>query len=133
MRAVRGRVTQADGRGRPGATVRVKRTGDGVTTDGEGNFRLPKPRKNDLLLVSSIDYETLEIELVGKNISVILNLDINKLEETVVIAYGTTTRRLSIGNTTTVKASDIQNQPVTNPLLAIQGRVYGLFITQNTG
>ena len=50
-----------------------------------------------------------------------------------IIAYGTTTKRLSTGNVSTVKAEDIEKQPVNNPLLALQGRVPGLFITQAIG
>jgi len=50
-----------------------------------------------------------------------------------VIAYGTTTRRLSTGDVSTVRAADIEKQPVSNPLLALQGRIPGLQITQASG
>ena len=50
-----------------------------------------------------------------------------------VIAYGTTTQRISTGDVTTVTAKEIEKQPVGNPLLALEGTVPGLFIVQNTG
>jgi hypothetical protein len=57
----------------------------------------------------------------------------SQLDQVQVIAYGTTTQRLSTGNVTTIKAEDIEKQPVDNPLLALEGRVLGLFITQSNG
>ncbi len=50
-----------------------------------------------------------------------------------IIAYGTNSRRLSTGNVTTVSSKEIEMQPISNPLSALQGRVPGMFITQNTG
>lgn len=47
--------------------------------------------------------------------------------------YSTTTQRFNTGNVTTIKTSNIEKQPVNNPLLALQGRVPGLFITQANG
>jgi len=133
MITVTGKVVQADGSPIPGATVRVKRTGDGVTTDGEGEFTLAKTKKNDLLIISSIGYETREIPTSGNSVLIKLNLAINNLDETVVIAYGTTTQRYNTGNISSIKAQDIEKQPVSNPLLALQGRVPGLYITQANG
>ncbi len=50
-----------------------------------------------------------------------------------VLAYGTQTKRLSIGNVSTVTAETIQKQPVNNVLLALEGQVPGLFVTQSSG
>lgn len=131
--AVTGKVTAADGSPIPGATVLVKGTKDGVTTDSDGNFTLPNTKKNATLLISSIGFETREIPVSRKSLLVQLSLVVSKLDETVVIAYGTTTKRYSTGNVSTVRAKEIEKQPVSNPLLALQGRVPGLFITQGSG
>ena len=133
MITVTGKVTQADGTGIPGATVRVKRTGDGVTTDGEGNFSLPKTRRNDLLTISFIGYETREIPVNGNSILVKLNVVVSDLDETVIKGYYNTTKRLNTGNVGTVKAEEIKNQPVSDPIAALIGRVPGLQITQLSG
>jgi TonB-linked SusC/RagA family outer membrane protein len=58
---------------------------------------------------------------------------VKPLDEVQMIAYGTTTRRFSTGSVSTVTSTEIKNQPVNNPLLALQGRMPGVFITQNTG
>ncbi|PWV55545.1 SusC/RagA family TonB-linked outer membrane protein [Chitinophaga sp. S165] len=128
-----GRVTDADGKPVQGATVQVKGTQQGTTTDPMGYFILKDVKRNNTLLISSIGYEPRESTVKDGSILVRMNIDVNKLDETIVIGYGTTTKRFSTGNVSGVKAKDIERQPVTNPMLAIQGRVPGLFITQNTG
>jgi hypothetical protein len=67
------------------------------------------------------------------SLNIVLSQKISNLDQIQIIAYGQTTKRLSTGNVSTVKSSDIEKQPVNNPLLALQGRVPGLFITQSTG
>jgi TonB-dependent starch-binding outer membrane protein SusC len=62
-----------------------------------------------------------------------LSQKLSMLDETIVIAYGTSSRRFTTGNIATVKAADIEKQPVLNPLLALQGRVTGVEITQLSG
>lgn len=128
-----GRVTDADGRPVHGATVLVKGTERGTTTDHLGDFILNEVKRNSILLVSSIGYETRELTVKAGSILVKLNIVVSGLDETVVIAYGTTTKRLNTGNISTVKSKDIEKQPVSNPLNTLQGRVPGLIVTQNSG
>jgi len=131
--SVTGRVTDASGLPLPGATVQVKGEVQGTVTDVDGKFTLPKVGGRDLLVISSVGYETREIPVRGKTILAQLNVVVNELDETVVVAYATTTKRLSTGNIGMVKGEDIAKQPVSNPLLALEGRVSGLFIRQTTG
>lgn len=130
---VSGKVTATDGTPIPGATIRIKRTGSGATTDAEGNFSIPETKNNDILLISSIGFQSRQINVKGKSIRIQLAIDVSKLDETVVIAYGTTTKRYNTGNIITVKGDDIQKQPVSNPLASLQGRVSGMIVTQQTG
>lgn len=128
-----GKVTDAEGSPLPGVTVQVKGTMQGTTTDADGRFALAKVGNGEVLVISSIGYEKREVVVKGRTILTQMNVDVSSLDETVVIAYGTTTPRLSTGNVNSVKAKDIAKQPVNNPLLALQGRVPGLFITQANG
>lgn len=131
--SISGKVTDAAGLPLPGATVKVKGEMQGAITDVDGKFTLPKVGSRDLLVISSVGYETQEIPIRGKTILAQLNVVVNELDETVVTAYSTTTKRLSTGNISMVKGEDIARQPVSNPLLALEGRVPGLFIRQNNG
>jgi len=128
-----GKVTDATGQPLIGATVQVKGSSQGTTTDEQGKFSLAKVGNGDVLLISSVGYETRELPVKGRSVLAQLNVLVSGLDETVVIAYGTTTQRLSTGNIASVKAKEIAMQPVSNPLLALQGRVPGLFIEQATG
>lgn len=130
---ISGKVTDATGSPLPGVTVQVKGTSQGTTTDGDGKFTLPKVKTGEVLLFSSVGFETREVTVKGRSVLAQMNMVVSALDETVVVAYGETTRRLSTGNIATVKAKDIAMQPVTNPLLALQGRVPGLFIQQRSG
>lgn len=132
---VTGKVTDAAGNPIPGATIVVKGTPAGATTDSDGNFTVLSQKKDTILLVRSIGYETREVPIKGnaKSLLVKLSLAVNDLDETVVIAYGTTTQRYNTGNVSTVKADDIEKQPVNNPLYALQGRVAGLQVTPTSG
>ena len=62
-----------------------------------------------------------------------LTLSMSKLDETVVKGYYNTTNRLNTGDVTTVKGEDIERQPVTDPILASEGKVPGLYIQQASG
>ncbi|MBO9203272.1 MULTISPECIES: SusC/RagA family TonB-linked outer membrane protein [Niastella] len=131
---VRGRVTDEQGNPLVGATVKVKGADKGVTTDNEGQFTLTNVDGDGMLEISYVGREAQLLAVKGKGfLTVALGQKIGSLDETVVIAYGTTTKRFATGNVASVKASDIEKQPVNNPLLALQGRVPGLVITQNTG
>lgn len=128
-----GKVTDSEGKPIPAATISVKGTSHGASTDEEGNFRLDKIKKNSTITVSSIGFESRQLIITGSTILVKLNVFVSELDETVVIAYGETSKRYSTGNIASVKAKDIEKQPVNNPLLALQGRVPGLLITQASG
>jgi len=130
---VTGKVLDSDGKPLPGATVAVKGTKISTTTQNDGSFTLKAVSDDAVLVISYMGFEAKEIKAEQNIGSIRLVASTNPLDEVQVIAYGTTTRRLSTGNTTTIKSKDIENQPVANPLLAIQGRVPGLVIIQQTG
>lgn len=133
--SVTGRVTDEKGEPIPGATVQVKGTNNGVTTGIDGSFILRNVYPGSSLNISSIQYLTKQVAVTGKKMmnDIQLQESVSDLDETVIIAYGTTTKRYATGNVSTIKAKDIEKQPVNNPILALQGRVPGLFITQENG
>jgi TonB-linked SusC/RagA family outer membrane protein len=130
---VSGKILDENGKPLPGASVKVKKTGKGVSTDKDGKFFLRGVEEGAVLVVSFIGYLPKEVSASANMGNVVLEQSLSKLDEVQVIAYGTTTQRLSTGNVTTIKADVIEKQPVNNPLLALQGRVPGLFIEQATG
>lgn len=131
---VRGIITDENGAPAQGVNVVVKGTSKGTTTNLKGEFVLSGVDENAVLLITSVGYDRQEVLVKNKTfITTQLKVAVGNLDELQVIAYGTTSKRFSTGNVTTIKASDIEKQPVNNPLLALQGRVPGLVVTQNSG
>jgi len=130
---VMGKVTDAEDKPIPGATVMVKGTRDGAVTDNEGVFSLANVNVNAQLVITSLGFKPRELVVKGKTIQVKMNVAVSDLDETLIIGYGTTTKRLATGNIATVTAKEIEKQPVTNPLQALQGRVAGMVVTQTSG
>ena len=101
--AVKGRVTDsATGDGVPFAAVQVKGTSTGGTTDIDGAYSMNVP-SDAVLIFSSLGYETLEVSLAGRSVlDVALAPDTHLLEETVVVAFGTSTKEAFTGSATVV-------------------------------
>lgn len=131
---ISGKVMTEDGLPLAGASVLVKGSGMGVSTNAAGEFSLPGIRESDVLVISSVGYQAREVT-VGKKtrFSIVLSLAVNSLDETVVIAYGKTTRRYSTGTVSSVKKEEISKQPVSNPLAVLTGRISGLQVSPVSG
>lgn len=120
-----------------GATVSVLfKDGGRVTgvTTGDGRFRF-SAEKGSILTLSYVGYETKRIKIVKGSLGdIILQSKMDSLKEvSIVIGYGTTTQRLNTGNVAVVTSEDIEKQPVSNVLQALQGMVPGLVVTQTNG
>lgn len=118
----------------PGVNILLKGTSTGTITTSEGTFSI-EARENDILVFSFIGYITREIRIMEQSvIDVVLVEDAQTLKEVVINAgYYEVSDRERTGNISRVEATDIQKQPVSNPLAALQGRVPGLEIIQQSG
>ncbi|GEP97645.1 SusC/RagA family TonB-linked outer membrane protein [Chitinophaga cymbidii] len=127
-------ITSLEGQALAGASVINRKTNKSGITDAKGMLDL-EVSAGDVLVVSYVGYATREITVkdVSPSLRFSLQVSDSKLDEIQVIAYGTTSRRLNTGAVTTVKAADIEKQPVGNPIIALSGRVPGLSIQQTTG
>lgn len=128
---VRGRVVDSDGKPLVGASVSVK-GGSGTTTDKNGNFFLINVDEKDILAISFVGYLTKEVK-ASADLHITLDLIISNLRETVIKGYYNTTKELNTGSVGSLKAVDISKQPINDPLLALEGRISGLYISQTTG
>lgn len=133
-----GIVTDTLGRPLADASVSIKGTKFTTHTDSKGYFSFPDmPQGKYTLEVSYVGYEKFETTVTNtgkyEQLAVVLRLRVSALDQVRVIAYGTDSRRFSVGSVATVTADDIEKQPVTNPLLALQGQVAGLNITATSG
>ena len=129
-----GTVTDTDGKPIAGANVAVKGRKLGKVTDAEGKFALGGVKESDTISLYMLGFERQKIAAGSKSsVNITLHTAVNLLDETVVSGDGVASHRFATGNISVIKAKDITNQPVSNPLLALQGWVPGLFIEQATG
>lgn len=123
---ISGIVKDANGLPLPGATVLIKDSSTGVSTNFNGIF-LIQANQGDTLVFSYIGYTTQEIIVsTSPKIDVILKEDAQSLEEVVVVAYGTQTKESIVGAVGVVSSDVIETQQVTSPLRALQGAVPGV-------
>jgi TonB-linked SusC/RagA family outer membrane protein len=131
QQTVTGTVSDEDGP-LPGASVVVKGTTTGVSTDFDGNFTI-EASADDTLMFSYIGYAGQEILVGNQNtINVILAAD-NKLDEVVVIGYGTSTKKDLTGSVSSVSSEDITQIPASRVDQVLQGRAAGVQVTQASG
>lgn len=119
----------------PGASIKVKGTGKGTTTDHKGEFTLQQVDANAILVVSYLGYKTKEVPVKDLEAATEIRMELSagELDEVRLIGYGTTTQRLATGNTSRITAEDIGKQPVANPLQTLQGRMPGVLVTNGQG
>ncbi len=136
---VRGKVVDSLGNPLSGASIRVldaegNRTSLQTQTDRNGEFVLKNVPEGAVLEIAYIGYLTLEIKAIANIGTVVLRSSPSALEEVVVsTGYWETSRKMSPGNITKVIASDIDRQPVSNPLATLQALVPGMEIIQQNG
>jgi len=131
---IRGTVTDAQHNPIPGVSIRLLNSNTGTQTDLQGDFSL-NATPSDTLSISYLGFKTLTLPVGNQTtFSISLQQDITALGEVTINAgYYNTTRREQTGSIARVTAEEIERQPVTNPLAALQGRMPGVNITQTTG
>jgi TonB-linked SusC/RagA family outer membrane protein len=132
---VSGRVTAAaDGSAVPGASVMVKGTTQGTSTDADGRFSLQVNNpSSDILVVSFIGYATQEIALLGRTtLNVTLQEDVSQLSEVVVTALGIEREKRELGySVQDVRGDRLTESRDANIANSLAGKVAGVQIRQN--
>ncbi|UOQ55023.1 SusC/RagA family TonB-linked outer membrane protein [Hymenobacter cellulosivorans] len=133
-RSVSGQVVDQSGNGLPGATVIVKGTTTGVSTNSDGTFTLSVPEGGGTLIISSVGYLNQE-QVIGteSKFTVRLAEDTKQLSEVVVVGYGTQARRDLTGSVASISGKEIAAAPVQSFDQALQGRATGVNITTPNG
>ncbi|MBO0931427.1 SusC/RagA family TonB-linked outer membrane protein [Fibrella aquatilis] len=131
---IRGTVSDEKGNGLPGATVSVKGTQLGTTTDVNGAFSINMPEGSKLLVISFIGMNTQEVDVGTRTV---LNITLQNmgqsLDEVVVIGYGTQKRADVTSSITTVKAAELKDIPAAGIDQLLQGKAAGVTVTSNGG
>lgn len=130
---VTGKVTDEDNMPLPGATVLLKGTTKGTTTDFDGNYSIEYGGKKTLVF-SYIGYKAQEIKIDEKAvINVQLLADASQLDEVVVIGYGEVKRKDLTGSVSSIDVGDVARAPVASLDQAMAGRIAGVQASSSQG
>lgn len=130
---VRGIVKDQSGQPLPGATVQVKGSTVGTITDAEGAFAIGA-EPGAVITVSYIGFVTQENKVEGNRfLSIVLTEDAQKLDEVIIVGYGTQKKVNLTGAVGVVDADAIESRPVQNAFQALQGVSAGLNINYTNG
>lgn len=129
---VNGKVTDEDGQPLPGATIVIKGTTTGTTTDFDGNFSL-EAEPGDVLVVTYIGYTTQEFQVSNEtdDVSISLQPEASQLEEVVLVGYGSVAKKELTGSA--ANAKNIKDRAVTKVEEALQGGVSGVTVVSDGG
>lgn len=131
-RLVTGRVTDAYGEPIIGANVSDTKTKVGTITDLNGNFSL-QVEESSVLVISFIGYLEQKVAVKGNNsFNIKLIEDLQKLDEVVVVGYGSMKKSDLTGSVVSLKAEDINSPNNASFVQMMQGRAAGVVITQNS-
>ena len=128
---VKGTVVDSNNDPLIGVTVKAKNTNEGTITDLNGQFSMTVTM-GEVLVFSYIGYTTQEVTVkTTGHIKVVLQEQVNMLNETVVIGYGSQSKRNVTGAVSKIKMSETENLPNTSVTQSLRGRVAGVQFTDN--
>jgi len=126
QRMIGGTVVDTAGKKLPGITIAVKGKKASTLTDSTGYFKI-SAETGDLLIVSSVNYNTAEIKVDGRlEYSIVIQAKVKELDDVIVIGYGTTTKGDVTGAVVKAPTPDMQKAPVRSFDEALAGRVAGV-------
>ncbi|TYP99309.1 TonB-linked SusC/RagA family outer membrane protein [Tenacibaculum adriaticum] len=130
---VKGNVTDAAmGIPLPGVSVLIEGTTQGTETDFDGNYTLKVP-ENSTLVFSYLGYITQQVSVTGATINVVLKEDSEKLDEVVVIGYGTQRKELVSGAFSSLSSEKITESNPSRIEEALKGNAAGVQVSANSG
>ena len=131
---VTGKITDEKGAPLASVTVMVKGTTRGVTTDQNGNFVITVPEGKSVLVITSVGYDNQEISVSGKTeVTVQLIPTSTKLEDVVVVGYGTQRKVTVTGAVSAIKGDVLVKSPAVDLSNSLAGRIPGLVVIQQSG
>jgi TonB-linked SusC/RagA family outer membrane protein len=132
---ISGTVTSSeDGLAVPGVSVAVKGTTLGTITGADGRYVISIPANSQILSFSFIGFRTQEVAIEGKSkIDVVLEMDVFKVDEVVVVGYGVQKKREVTGSISTVKGDALASLASPSFDGQLAGRSAGVQVTTQTG
>ena len=116
----------------PGATIIVKDTSTGVTSDFDGNFKI-KSLIGDILVVSYIGYNSVEVVVVESEMIILMEPNLDQLEEvTISVGYFDVSKKDLSGSISQIKTEQLEKNRGSSLEKLLQGQVAGVVINESS-
>lgn len=132
-KTITGKVLDEKGSPISGASIIVKGTKIGATSNEQGLYSITVPNIAKTLVVTSVGMTTKEVEIKGNSVNISLTTEDANLQEVVVIGYETKKKKDLAGATARVKGADIANNPTGNFARSMQGTMAGVQVNSFNG
>ncbi len=135
IQEIKGQVTDDKGNPLPGVSIVVKGTATGTNTDANGSFTITVPEGKTILVVSSVGFQTQEVNIAGKtSLAIVMAAGASgQLSDIVVVGYGTQKKVTVTGAVAQVKGTELAKSPSVNLSNALAGRLPGVTAIQSSG
>ncbi|WP_435414636.1 SusC/RagA family TonB-linked outer membrane protein [Polaribacter aestuariivivens] len=133
QKTVKGTVLDEIGLPLPSASVTVKGTANGTSTDFDGKFSITVANDAKVLVVSYIGYKTKEVAITNNDLKIALEVEANSLNEIIVVGYGTRRKSDVVGAVAKADLSKATATPTSDVTEMLRGRVSGLRVDVGGG
>ncbi|MDO5978021.1 SusC/RagA family TonB-linked outer membrane protein [Flavivirga spongiicola] len=132
-KTISGTVSDDSGLPLPGATVLVKGTSSGTSSDFDGKYSI-RANQGATIVFSFVGYTTIEVPVGASNtINVTLQEDAEALEEVVVVGYGTSTKKSFTGTAATISSENLEAKTFPNVSQMLTGEAAGITVVNTSG
>ncbi|MBA2562602.1 MAG: TonB-dependent receptor plug domain-containing protein, partial [Chitinophagaceae bacterium] len=128
QKTINGKITDANNQPVNGATVLVKGTANGVTTNESGNFTITVPNTQSTLVVSYVGFENIEIPANKSDFNITFTDRTSALNEVIVTGYSSQAKKSITGSVSVVNTKELIANPGSNVESLLQGRAAGLTV-----
>ncbi len=128
QKTINGKITDANNQPVNGATVLVKGTANGVTTNESGNFTITVPNTQSTLVVSYVGFENIEIPANRSEFNITFTDRTSALNEVIVTGYSSQAKKSITGSVSVVNTKELIANPGSNVESLLQGRAAGLTV-----
>ncbi|OQY94133.1 MAG: SusC/RagA family TonB-linked outer membrane protein [Sphingobacteriales bacterium UTBCD1] len=133
-RMITGKVTSDNGAAVPLATINQKGSTNSVSADENGQFSISVTGKNPVLIITSVNYQTMEVAVGTQSVVTVQLHPAGELSEVVVTALGIKRQKRSLGySAQSLDAQEITSSHQPNLVNAIQGKIAGVTVTSTGG
>lgn len=130
--AVTGQILDEAGTPLPGATITLKGTSASAISNAQGRFSILVPSSRSVLTVTFVGYVPQDLTVGDKDSLKISLQQSNKMDEVVVIGYGSMKKSSLTGAVTKISSSTLNTVPAGNVTEALQGKIAGVQVGATT-